>query len=98
MREVKENEIKGYFIPNGSTNPKNLLFESFFDAVDTAVKQVLKEQGKAYDTLNLDKLNVCITKAYVMKHNSKRIYKLLCTSNNMYQSKFYRTVIVNEEG
>ena len=94
----KENEIKGYFIPTGSTNPKDLICENFFDTVDTAVRQILKKQGQDFNTLDLNKLNVCITKACVMKHNSMRVYKLLWASDNLYKSKFYRTIIVNVEG
>lgn len=97
MRDTKGKEAKGYFVPNGSTNPKDLLLEDFFEAVDTAVRQVLKEQGQTYEKLDLNKLNVCITKAYVMKHNSKRIYRLLMASDNLYHSEFYRAVIVNVE-
>lgn len=94
---MKDNETKRYFIPNGSVNPKDLICENFFDAVDTAVKQILKKQGLDYKTLDLNKLNVCITKAYVMKHNSMRICKLLWASENLYHCKFYRTIIVNVE-
>ena len=94
---MKDNEIKRYFIPNDSVNPKDLVCENFFDAVDTAVRQILKKQGIDYNTLDLNKLNVCITKAYVMQHNSMRICKLLWTSDNLYHYKFYRTIIVNVE-
>lgn len=94
---MKNNEIKGYFIPNGSVNPKDLICENFFDAVDTAVRRILKKQGIDYNTIDLSKLNICITKAYVMKHNSMIIEKLLWASDNLYHSKFYRTIIVNME-
>lgn len=94
---MKENEIKGYFVPSDNLDPKNLICVNFFDAVDIAVRQVLKKQGQDFNTLDLNKLNVCITKAYVMKHNSMRVYKLLWASGNLYQSKFYRTIIVNVE-
>lgn len=94
---MKENEIKRYFIPNGSINPKDLIFENFFDAVDTAVRQILKKQGLDYNTLDLNKLNVCITKDYVIKHNSMIIEKLLWATDKLYHSKFYRTIIVNVE-
>lgn len=97
MKESKEKEVEGYFVPSNSTNPRSLLFDNFFDAVDVAVRQVIKEMGLSYDTLDLNKLNVCITKAYVMKRNSKRVCKLVWTSNNLYQFKYYRTVIVNVE-
>lgn len=97
MRNLNGSEVKGYFIPCNNTDPKKLFLEKFFDAVDSAVRQVLQEQDLDYDKIDLNKLNVCITKAYVMKHNSKRIYKLLCASNGFYRSKFYRTIIVNVE-
>lgn len=94
---MKENEIKGYLIPSIKVNPEDMICENFFDAVDIAVMQIFKEQGIDYDKINKAKMNVCITKSYVVAYNSKRIYQLIKTGNKLFSTKFYRTVIVNVE-
>lgn len=95
---MKENEIKGYLIPSITVNPEDMICENFFDAVDIAVRQIFKEQGIDYDKINKDKMNVCITKSYVVAYNSKRIHQLIKTDGKLFSTKFYRTVIVNMEG
>lgn len=98
MRDLKKNEVKGYFVPSNSVNPEDLICENFFDAVDIAVRQIFKEQDIDYDRINKDKINVCITKSYVVAYNSKRIHQLIRTDGKWFSTKFYRTVIVNREG
>lgn len=94
---MKENEIKGYLVPSITVNPEDMICGNFFDAVDIAVRQIFKEQGIDYDKVNKDKMNVCITKSYVVAYNSKRIYQLIRTDGKLFSVKFYRTVIVNME-
>lgn len=95
---MKENEIKGYIVPSITVNPEDMICENFFDAVDIAVRQIFKEQGLDYDKVNKDKMNVCITKSYVVAYNSKRVYKLIRTGGKLFITEFYRTTIVNMEG
>ena len=95
---MKGNEIKGYFVPSNTVNPEDMICENFFDAVDIAVRQFFKEQGLDYDKVNKDKMNVCITKSYVVAYNSKRVLKLIRTGGKLFSTEFYRSVIVNMEG
>ena len=97
MQVVKDNETKGYFVRSNTINPEDMICENFFDAVDIAVRQNFKEQGMDYDKVDKDKMNVCITKSYVVAYNSKRIYQLIRTNGKLFSTKFYRTVIVNME-
>lgn len=95
---MKENEVKGYFVPGNYVNPEDMICENFFDAVDIAVRQIFKEQDIDYEKVNKDKMNVCITKSYVVEYNSKRVHQLIRTDGKLFNAKFYRTIIVNMEG
>lgn len=95
---MKENEIKGYLVTSITVNPEDMICENFFDAVDIAVRQIFKEQGIDYNSVNKDKMNVCITKSYEVAYNSKRVYQLIRTDGKLFSTEFYRTVIVNMEG
>lgn len=72
MREVKENQEKNYYVTSSDIREIDVIHEDFFEAVDAAIMQLVN-----LEKIDVNKLNVSLTRSYVELHNSKHIYKLV---------------------
>ena len=72
MQDVKANQEKNYYVTSSDIREIDVIHEDFFEAVDAAVKQLVN-----LDVIDINKLNVSLTRSYVELHNSKPIYKLV---------------------
>lgn len=72
MREVIENQEKNYYVTSGDIREIDVIHEDFFAAVDAAIMDLVN-----IEDIDINKLNVSLTRAYVESANSKPIYKLV---------------------
>lgn len=72
MREVKENQKKNYYVTSSDVQEMDIVYEDFFAAVDRSIMQLVN-----LEKIDVNKLNVSLTKSYVELPNSKPIYKLV---------------------
>lgn len=81
MQEVKLNRGINWYVTSDDIREIDVIHEDFFNAVDAAIKQLvnLKE-------VEINKLNVSITRAYVEMPNASHVYKLvLFNGTNMHE-------------
>ena len=72
MREVKVNQEKNYYVTSGDIRDMDVIYDDFFAAVDAAIMQLVN-----LEDIDINKLNVSLTRAYVESANSKPIFKLV---------------------
>lgn len=72
MQEVKANQEKNYYVTSSDIREIDVIHEDFFEAVDEAIMQLVN-----LEKIDVNKLNVSLTRSYVELNNSKHIYKLV---------------------
>lgn len=72
MQEVKANQGKNYQVTSDDIREIYVIHEDFFEAVDEAIEQLVN-----LEKIDVNKLDVSLTKSYVELHNSKHIYELV---------------------
>ena len=72
MQEVKANQGKNYYVTSSDIRKIDVIHEDFFEAVDAAIMQLVN-----LEKIDVNKLNVSLTRSYVELPNSKPIYKLV---------------------
>lgn len=81
MKESKVNQEKNYYVTSGDIREIDVIHEDFFEAVDAAIRQLVN-----IEEIDINKLNVSITRAYVELPNASRVYKLVrFVGTNMYE-------------
>ena len=68
----KANQEKNYYVTSSDIREIDVIHEDFFKAVDAAIMQLVN-----LEVIDINKLNVSLTKSYVDLPNSKPIYKLV---------------------
>lgn len=63
---------KNYYVTSGDSEEMDVVYEDFFAAVDAAIMQLVN-----LEEIDINKLNVSLTRSYVELPNSKPIYKLV---------------------
>lgn len=72
VQEVKANQGKNYYVTSSDIREIDVIHEDFFEAADAAIKQLVN-----LEKIDVNKLNISLTKSYVELPNSKPIYKLV---------------------
>lgn len=63
---------QNYYVTSCDIQEMDVIYEDFFAAVDAAIMQLVN-----LEEIDINKLNVSLTRAYVESANSKPIYKLV---------------------
>lgn len=72
MRGEKVNQKKNYYVTSNDIREIGVIYENFFASVDGAIMQLVN-----LETIDVNKLNVSLTRSYVDLPNSKPVYKLV---------------------
>lgn len=72
MQEVKANQGENYYVTSGDVREMDVVYEDFFAAVDGAIMQLVN-----LEKIDVNKLNVSLTRSYIELPNSKPVYKLV---------------------
>lgn len=69
---METGEGKNYYVTSGDSEEMDVVYKDFFAAVDAAIMDLVN-----FEDIDINKLNVSLTRAYVESTNSKPIYKLV---------------------